>query len=104
MRKVAEFLEIPILEEHFEEIVKRCTFEHMHANADSSVIVPLRGAIMEGGAKQFLFKGTNGRWKDVISDELISQYQDLVNSKLTPEAAAWLENGADSGVSPKLVL
>ena len=31
--------------------------------------VPLGGIFWDGGAQQFIHKGTNGRWRDVLGDE-----------------------------------
>lgn len=38
-------------------------------------------------------KGTNGRWRDVLSEEQVAKYDEVVREKLTPECAAWLETG-----------
>ena len=45
----------------------------MKANAAKSV--PLGGAFWEGGAETFIHKGTNGRWREVLSAEQIDQYE-----------------------------
>ena len=29
----------------------------------------------EGGIKGFIFKGTNGRWRDVLTDDEVAAYQ-----------------------------
>ncbi len=34
----------------------------------------LGGAFWEGGAKTFIHKGTNGRWRDILSKEDVVQY------------------------------
>lgn len=103
MRKVAAFLEIPIQEgEAFQTAVRRCTFDDMKKNAIKTGIVPLRGAVFEGGAETFINKGTNGRWKGVLSEEQLKKYDEKVKASMTPEAAAWMENGADA-CDPKKV-
>ena len=48
----------------------------------------------EGGAESFLFKGTNGRWRGVLSEGELQRYQDRVEDLLVPEAAYWLEHGS----------
>lgn len=51
--------------------------------------------LFEGGAESFLFKGTNGRWREVLTeDELLQRYRDRVEELLSPEAAHWLEHGS----------
>jgi aryl sulfotransferase len=55
------------------------------------------GAMIEqsfkGGGQTFIFKGTNGRWKDVLSAEELSLYEDAKRRTLPPDCAAWLESG-----------
>ena len=46
------------------DVVERCTFEAMKARPDE--IGPFEFAFV-GGADSFLFKGTNGRWRDVLT-------------------------------------
>ena len=41
----------------------------------------------EGGTKGFLFKGTNGRWRDVLTDEELVRYERRVSETMSVEAA-----------------
>jgi aryl sulfotransferase len=43
-----------------------------------------------GGADTFLYKGTNGRWRDVLTPEELAAYDAAVAKWLTPECAQWL--------------
>jgi aryl sulfotransferase len=52
----------------------------------------LRAAVMEGGADRFFFKGTNGRWRDVLTDDDLALY-DAAASSLDPVLRRWLEEG-----------
>ena len=63
----------------------------MKENADKSV--PLGGAFWDGGAKTFIHKGNNGRWKDKLSPEQSQMYEDMVKEKLSEECARWLATG-----------
>ena len=63
----------------------------MKENATQSV--PLGGAFWEGGAKTFINKGTNGRWRDVLSEQESKKYEDIVSQKLDPACAKWLASG-----------
>jgi aryl sulfotransferase len=47
----------------------------------------------EGGARSFLFKGTNGRWRDVLTKEEVAGYQRRAAEVLPADAARWLERG-----------
>lgn len=52
IRAIADFLDIPIDEDKWNDIVEHCGFDYMHANAEKSV--PLGGVLFEGGAKTFI--------------------------------------------------
>ena len=59
------------------------------------------GMIFEGGADRFLYKGTNDRWRDVLTPEDLTLYEAAAARTLTPELKRWLERGTPSGVVPK---
>ena len=91
MRKLADFLEIEVDEAKWPEIVEHCTFEYMKANGDKSV--PLHGALWEGGAKTFIHKGTNGRWKTALTAEDNAIYEAKAKEHLGEDCARWLATG-----------
>ena len=94
MRRVADFLGIAIPESAWPEVVERCTFESMQ-NDDGRL-----GEIdklFEGGTKSFIFKGTNGRWRDVLTGDELELYQSRAAAALPPDALAWLERGRKAG-------
>ena len=91
IREVAAFLEIPIDETRFPEIVEHCSFGYMKSHAELSA--PLGGALWEGGAKTFINKGTNGRWRDTLTSEEVAGYKAKALAELGPECASWLASG-----------
>lgn len=91
IRKIAAFLEITIDESKWKNILLHCSFDYMKNNATPTV--PLGGAFWEGGAKTFINKGTNGRWKDILSQEESKKYENIVAKKLELECAKWLATG-----------
>ncbi|HTI80702.1 MAG TPA: sulfotransferase domain-containing protein [Acetobacteraceae bacterium] len=91
MRRIAAFLDIKIDEQRFPTMVEHCTFAWMKANATRST--PLGGAFWDRGAEVFINRGTNGRWRDVLSADDNRRYQDLAHQRLGPECAAWLLAG-----------
>ena len=91
IRRIAEFLDIPIDERRFPAISEHCGFDYMKANADKSV--PLAGAIFAEGAKSFIHKGTNGRWREVLTAADISRYDETARRELGADCARWLEQG-----------
>jgi aryl sulfotransferase len=64
----------------------------MKANATKSV--PLGGAFWEGGAQTFVNKGTNGRWKDVLTAEDSARYEHRARRELGEACARWLKGAA----------
>ena len=91
MGKLAAFLEIDIDETAWPGIVERCTFDYMKNNADK--VVPMAGAVFEGGGKTFINKGVTGRWHDILTAEDIEKYETLSARNLTPACAHWLATG-----------
>ncbi len=76
----------------WDAIVKHCTFDYMKEHAEKSV--PLGGAFWEGGAQTFINKGSNGRWRDVLTQEDCAAYEARALDELGAECANWLANGS----------
>ena len=55
---------------------------------------PRMSRIWAEGAKPFYFKGTNGRWREVLSPEEVALYEQKAAEVLTPECRAWLEGSS----------
>ncbi len=91
MRRVAQFLDIPIDESRWDAIVDHCTFDYMKAHAEKSA--PLGGALWDGGAQTFINKGTNGRWRDILGAKDIEAYESRALTELGPDCAHWLATG-----------
>ena len=89
--RIADFLEIEIDETRFPAIVEHCSFDWMKANATRSV--PLGGAFWEGGAQTFVNKGTNGRWRDILTTEDRERYERIAREQLGDACARWLATG-----------
>ena len=99
MRRIAAFLGLAIDERSWDAQVERCTFEAMKRRA------PEIGSFERnfvGGGESFLHKGTNGRWRDVLTEDELARYDAAVAKFLTPDQARWLEQGSRaSGVRPE---
>ena len=93
LRRLANYLEIDVPESAWSRILDAISFESMKSKAD--LYAPGGGFFWEGGAKTFIHKGTNGRWRDVLTTEELAQYDALCEKALAPECRAWLENGMD---------
>ena len=91
IRRIAIFLAIAIDETKWDAILEHCSFNYMKANAAQSV--PFGGDIFVGGAKAFMHKGVNGRWKDMLTIEDVEQYETTARENLGTECAYWLSTG-----------
>jgi aryl sulfotransferase len=92
IRRIAEFLAVPIYPERWPVILEHCSFEWMKAHADLSA--PLGGSVWDGGASTFINRGTNGRWRDVLTFEDVVRYEATAERELGAECARWLAHGA----------
>lgn len=90
MRRIATFLDVAVPEALWPAVVQRCTFDAMRERAAEIGEFEIA---FEGGAKSFLFKGTNGRWRDVLTADEVAAYAKRVAELLPPDAVAWLERG-----------
>jgi len=92
MRAIASFLQITIDEKNWPAMLEHCSFEYMKNHGDN--IAPLGGTVFEGGAKTFINKGTNGRWRDVLTSDDSKRYEEKARRELGDECARWLMSGA----------
>jgi len=53
------------------------------------------GGLFTGGVAAFIYKGTNGRWRDVLSPDELAQY-DARATRLDPAFRRWLERGSEA--------
>ena len=91
IQRIADFLEIEIDAENWDTILEHCSFNYMKKN--SAKTVPLGGAIWNGGSETFINKGTNGRWKDMLTKEDNDRYERMAVEQLGERAASWLATG-----------
>ena len=94
--RIADFLGIRHDAATMAKITEHCTFDYMKGHA--AEVTPLGGAFWEGGADSFIHKGTNGRWRDVLTDKDNALYVARAMHELGPDCAAWLAMGMRSKV------
>jgi aryl sulfotransferase len=94
IRDIGDFLGLKPDPQTFQKIVDHCSFNYMKSHAES--VVPLGGMFWEGGAKTFINKGTNGRWKDALTAAESRAYEARAVKELGEECAAWLAVGANN--------
>ena len=91
IRDIAGFLDIDTDSLNWDDILHHCSFDYMKEHAEASV--PLGGIMWKGGAKSFIHKGNNGRWRDMLSAEESEKYEKLAIEKLGDDCAHWLKTG-----------
>jgi aryl sulfotransferase len=91
IRRIAEFLDIPINDANWPAILEHCSFEWMKNNATKST--PLGGAFWDAGAEVFINKGVNGRWSEILTTKECSDYEQLAETELGSECSRWLATG-----------
>jgi len=92
VRRIAAFLDLAIDDAECERVVRESQIDRMRENAAKSD--ELLALVFEGGANRFFYKGTNGRWRDVLDAEDLALYEDAKRRLLPRECAAWLERGS----------
>ena len=91
VRRIAAFLEIECAPDILGRIVEAAGFDAMRR--DGERLLPNAGVTFEGGAGRFLFRGTNGRWRDVLGPEELALYEARVATGFAPDCARWMEGG-----------
>jgi aryl sulfotransferase len=94
VRQIAEFVDLDVSDERIARTVENTTFGAVKKRADE-MPAEQDGArmIFEGGAGRFFFKGTNGRWRELLSDGDLELYEKAKARVLSPDCAEWLEQG-----------
>ena len=98
MRRIAAFLSIETPDALWPQLVEAATFAAMKRNG--AALMSEASPIYEGGSDRFLFKGTNGRWRDVMTAEDLALY-DRVAARMTPGLARWIEQGRLGAGDPR---
>lgn len=98
IRRIARFLEIDPHPETFIKIVEHSSFKYMKRHA--ATLSPMLDEVFEGGARAFVHRGTNGRWRDVLTPSDIYKYEVRAGDSLSPECAHWLATGEELDTSP----
>ncbi len=91
IRRMAAFLEIDVPVHAWAGIVKAVSFTEMKRQGE--LYAPGGGQFWKGGAQTFLHKGTNDRWRDVLSNQELALYDAACERVLTVECRNWLEKG-----------
>lgn len=99
IERISEFLGIRVSKGSLTRIMRHCSFDYMKRNGDG--LLPLSGAFWDGGARTFVHKGVNGRWRSELPEALSTRYEEVATTQLGAGCAAWLQFG-EFGASVKL--
>jgi len=97
MRRVADYLDIDVPDSAWPRLVDACTFATVKKNP-KAVTGDAIDFVFKGGADTFINKGTNGRWRNVLSEEDLELYTTTMNNTLSDDCLKWLENGGSTEV------
>jgi aryl sulfotransferase len=92
--RLAAFLGIDRTAEELARVKEVTTFSQMRTDFlfDEAARGGPAGSFFEGGMATFMFKGTNGRWREVLTADELAAY-DARAAQLDDAFRAWLEQG-----------
>lgn len=91
IQRVADFLGIGVSPKLVAEITARVSFDEMKQNVDE-VMGSLQSGFIGGGAT-FINKGTNNRWREVLSESDLALYDAAIERNFDAAAAEWSKHG-----------
>jgi aryl sulfotransferase len=101
MRRISDFLEIDTPDDLLPKLAAAATFETMKAQGEA--LMPQLANAFEGGSQRFLNKGTNGRWRDILTPADLERYDALVARTFSPTLAHYLTHGRRAAGDPKVL-
>ena len=91
IRRIADYLQIGVPDDLLTAIADAVSFSNVKQRAEE--LLPGMERSFNGGAQTFINKGTNGRWREVLTGDDLALYEAAVVRELTPDCAHWLEHG-----------
>lgn len=95
VRQIVDFADIDCSSADVDRVVVDNTFVNARNKAvDAAEDGDTQKPFFKGGVKAFFFKGSNGRWLDVLTPGDLELYAMAKQRVLSPDCAEWLENGS----------
>jgi len=94
MRAISDYLELPVNEVIWPELVHSVTFDEMKSKAATHAPGADKGIWKD--AANFFHKGTNHRWEGVLTPHQIQRYEHTARQLLDPQLASRLMHGGGS--------
>lgn len=98
MRRISTWLGIAIDDAIWPSLVEASTFSVMKQAYDKMTPVVTQGIWRD--PENFFHKGSNGRWRDVLSDEELLLYDAAADRSLDADARCWMEQGSRAFADP----
>ena len=95
--RIARYLDIECAADMLSAIADLVTFKSM--KRDAEVLDPTAKEAFKGGANTFFNKGTNGRWREILTADDLAMYDKAVARELTGDCHLWLEKGRMASTS-----
>ena len=95
MKRIATALDIEIEEELWPSLINAASFDSMKSNADNIAPDVTHQAWRSNAA--FFHKGANEQWRDVLDDESIALYEQVLVERAPGELGKWMEQGFING-------
>jgi aryl sulfotransferase len=101
IRRIAAFLDLPADAATITRVARETTIDAMRnraavkereAEVDTTGDAKAR-RVFRDGAHSFFYKGTNGRWREALTETDLELYETAALRELTPECRAWVERG-----------
>jgi len=93
--RIGAYLGVPVSEAEAGRLAGGLTFEAIKRNPKRAApMAPeIAASVFTGGLDTFFFKGTNGRWRDVLTPGELAMLDRVKASVMTPDCAAFMERG-----------
>lgn len=96
IKRVADYLDIAMPQDSVQTIADAVSLSSVKNDAET--LMPQADSIWVGGAQTFFNKGTNGRWRGVLTEADLQMYDEAATRELTADCRAWLEMGSSHRV------
>lgn len=90
MRRIAAFVGIRVADDRWPDYVQAASFESMRDQAEQLLPETTLGF---GAGTNFIYKGTNERWREALTVQDLSLYEGGAVRDLDPGLRRWLEEG-----------
>lgn len=99
MKRISEFLGIATPDSLLPALVEAASFDAMKRDGDK--LLAHTKNMFKDGPQTFLYKGTNSRWRTVLTEADLELYQRRLTAETSPAQARWLTAGRQTTADPR---